>query len=144
MEMIRNTLHQAGVLAYQFTGGEIRMLLVTSRDTGRWVIPRGNIDRGVSPDQAAVQEAYEEAGIKGSLATANPIGFYTYFKKLDADKSVPATVEVYPMLVRKMCNKWPEKGERRLWWTSPVIAADLVDEPGLSRLILRLMEVKEH
>ena len=60
-------LHQAGVIAYRILDGKVQVLLMTSRDTGRWIIPKGNIKAGVTPCRAAEKEAYEEAGVKGPL-----------------------------------------------------------------------------
>jgi 8-oxo-dGTP pyrophosphatase MutT (NUDIX family) len=80
-------LHQAGVIAYRIRDGEVRVLLMTSRDTGRWIIPKGNIKAGVTPCKAAEKEAYEEAGIKGTITGSIPLGTYTYFKKLDSGEA---------------------------------------------------------
>jgi predicted NUDIX family NTP pyrophosphohydrolase len=52
------TLHQAGVIAYRILDGKVQVLLMTSRDTGRWIIPKGNIDAGATPAKAAEKEAY--------------------------------------------------------------------------------------
>jgi 8-oxo-dGTP pyrophosphatase MutT (NUDIX family) len=88
-------LHQAGVIAYRIQDGKVRVLLMTSRDTGRWIIPRGNIKPGVTPCRAAEQEAYEEAGVRGTILGSNPLGMYTYSKKLPSGEARAATVEVY-------------------------------------------------
>jgi 8-oxo-dGTP pyrophosphatase MutT (NUDIX family) len=124
-------------------GGETRVLLLTSRDTGRWVIPKGNIDPGLSPAKAAALEAYEEAGVTGRIGASLPLGFYTYFKKLRLGESQSVSVEVYLLRFQKQFKKWPEKAQRKLWWTSPLEAARSVDEPGLARLFLRLLEIQE-
>jgi 8-oxo-dGTP pyrophosphatase MutT (NUDIX family) len=79
--------HQAGIIAYRVKGGAIQVLLITSRDTGRWIIPKGNISSGSTPAEAAEREAFEEAGIKGTLVGSSPLGFYTYFKKFP-DRSI--------------------------------------------------------
>ena len=60
---------------------------MTSRDTGRWIIPRGNIKPGVTPFRAAEQEAYEEAGVRGTIISLNPLGTYTYSKKLPSGEA---------------------------------------------------------
>ena len=77
-------LHQAGVIAYRIVDAKVQVLLITSRDTGRWIIPKGNIDAGATPAKAAQREAYEEAGVKGTITSLLPLGFYTYFKKLES------------------------------------------------------------
>jgi 8-oxo-dGTP pyrophosphatase MutT (NUDIX family) len=137
-----NILRQAGAIAYRIVDGEVRVLLVTSRDTGRWVIPKGYIDAGLTPAQAAAREAYEEAGIKGTITTSMPLGFFTYFKKLGSGERQAATVEVYALRVKKQVKKWPERGERKLSWVSVIEAARSVDEPGLARLLVRLVEIE--
>jgi 8-oxo-dGTP pyrophosphatase MutT (NUDIX family) len=117
-------------------------LLVTSRETSRWIIPKGNIGRGKTPLQAALIEAREEAGLKGAVASAVPLGFYTYSKRLKGDRVRPATVEVYVLKVKQQSKKWPEKKERKLAWLPLAEAAHQVEEPGLVPLLRRLMELE--
>jgi 8-oxo-dGTP pyrophosphatase MutT (NUDIX family) len=133
-------LHQTGVIAYRVLDGKVQVLLMTSRDTGRWIIPKGNINGGATPAQAAEKEAYEEAGVKGTIASSIPLGIYTYFKKLGSEKTQPAAVEVYLLRVKEQLKKWPEKGERKLSWLSTKEAAELIEEPGVIPLLHRLME----
>jgi 8-oxo-dGTP pyrophosphatase MutT (NUDIX family) len=136
-------LHQAGAIAYRIHDGRVEVLLMTSRDTGRWIIPKGNIAAGTTPAQAAAREAYEEAGVKGEIGSSIPLGFYTYFKKLVSGEARAASVEVYLLRVDKHLGKWPERRERRLSWLSPEAAAGRVDEPGLVPLLRRLMEFED-
>jgi 8-oxo-dGTP pyrophosphatase MutT (NUDIX family) len=143
VETAAAVLHQAGVIAYRAHAGEIEVLLITSRDTGRWLIPKGNIASGSTPAKAAEKEAYEEAGIKGTITGTAPLGFYTYFKKLDLQRSIAATVEVYLLRVTERLKKWPEKGERKLTWVSPEEAIKLIDEPGVIPLLRRLAEFRD-
>jgi 8-oxo-dGTP pyrophosphatase MutT (NUDIX family) len=137
------TLHQTGVIAYRIVGGKVRVLLVTSRDTGRWIIPKGNIDAGTIPADAAAKEAYEEAGIKGAIASPLPLGIYTYFKKLQSGEVRAASVEVYLLRVKERLKRWPEKGERKLSWVSTKEAVRLIEEPGVVPLLLRLTEFED-
>jgi len=134
------TLQQTGVIAYRIHGKQVRVLLITSRDTGRWIIPKGNINAGATPAKAAEREAYEEAGIRGNISGAIPLGFYTYFKILASGEKCPTTVEVYLMHVAKRLKKWPEQRERKLSWVSLKRAVRLVQEPGVIPLLRRLME----
>lgn len=134
------TLHQAGVLAFRVVDRELKVLLLTSRGTGRWIIPKGNIDDGITPAKTAEQEAYEEAGIKGMVISPIPLGFYTYLKKLNSGKSLTATVEVYIFRVTERLKKWPEKGERKLSWVSMKEAIGLIEEPGVVPLLHKLMK----
>jgi 8-oxo-dGTP pyrophosphatase MutT (NUDIX family) len=137
------TLHQAGVIAYRILDGKVQLLLMTSRDTGRWIIPKGNIDAGATPAKAAEKEAYEEAGVKGTITRLLPLGTYTYLKKLEAGEVRRAAVEVYLLRVKERLKKWPEKGERKLSWVSTKEAVRLIEEPGLIPLLLRLMEFED-
>ena len=136
-------LHQAGVIPFRIAGGKVQVLLLTSRDTGRWIIPKGNINGAVTPAEAAKLEAFEEAGVKGTITSSIPLGFYTYFKILASGKTHPATVEVYLLRVLQQFKKWPEKGERKLAWLTMKKATRLVQEPGVVPLLLRLKELKD-
>jgi 8-oxo-dGTP pyrophosphatase MutT (NUDIX family) len=133
-------LPQAGVIAYRIRRGEVQVLLMTSRDTGRWIIPKGNIKPGTTPSQAAAQEALEEAGIKGTIVGSTPLGMYTYSKKLGSGEARAATVEVFLLQVKKQVKKWPEKGERKLAWVSAEKAVSVIEEPGVVPLLVRLIE----
>ena len=136
-------LHQAGVIAYRIRAGRVEVLLMTSRDTGRWIIPKGNIAAGTAPWKAAAKEAYEEAGVKGRIGGSIPLGIYTYLKKLDSGEPRPAAVEVYLLRVDQSLKKWPEWRERKLCWVSPETAVGLIAEPGMMPLLRRLMEFED-
>jgi 8-oxo-dGTP pyrophosphatase MutT (NUDIX family) len=113
--------------------------LITSRGTGRWVIPKGGVEPGQTAVQAAEIEAYEEAGLKGFLHPT-PLGFYTYGKRLRSGIAKPTSVEVFALEVQKQLKKWPEKTQRRFEWMTISSAVKSVEEPGLAMLILRLAE----
>ena len=136
-------LPQAGVIAYRIRRGEVQVLLMTSRDTGRWIIPKGNIKPGASPSKAAVQEAFEEAGIKGTIVSSTPFGMYTYYKKVGSAEVRAAAVEVFLLQVKEQLKKWPEKGERKLAWVSAKKAVELVEEPGVVPLLHSLTEFED-
>lgn len=135
--VISPMLTQYGAIPHRREGDALRILLVTSRDTGRWVIPRGNPIRGLSPAQAAAQEAYEEAGVTGAMV-AEPIGRYEYGKRRRDGTVVAAKVEVYALEVEVEREQWPERDQRERRWFEPEEAADAVDEPGLAELIRSL------
>jgi len=136
-------LHQAGAIPYAVVDGEVRVLLVTSRGSGRWLIPKGNIDAGLTPAQAAAKEAYEEAGIRGKITTDTPLGFFTSSKTVKSGRERPVTVEVYALLVDRQLKRWPEARQREARWMSASDAARSVKEPGLARLLERLKEIME-
>jgi len=140
---MRELFHQAGAIPYAVIDGEMRVLLITSRDTGRWVIPKGNIPAGATPVDTALEEAYEEAGIKGRITTSRPLGCFTYFKRLKSGATKETSVEVFPLRVDKQLKHWPERKQRKLFWVTPRVACGLVDEPELAGLFLRIAEVVE-
>ena len=115
--------------------GKLRVLMVTSRDTGRWVMPKGWLMDGKKPWQAAKIEALEEAGAVGSISD-RPIGHYHYDKRLGQGRSVRCKVTVYPMVVEKLKRRWKERNDRKRHWFSLKKAAKLVDEPELTALLL--------
>lgn len=119
--------------------GRLRILLVTSRETRRWVVPRGNPIRGLSPARSAAQEAWEEAGVRGTVS-AEPVGRYRYDKKRKSGEVVPAEVELFQLAVREQADSWPESGQRERRWFEAAAAAAAVDEPELKRLLAGLGE----
>ena len=130
-------IRQYGVLAYDIAeSGEPRILLITSRNTRRWIIPRGNPIPGLSPAQSAAQEAYEEAGITGFVA-AEEIGTYRYEKVRRNGSTVTANVHVFPLRSTIQSGQWPERHEREWRWFTKEEAAEAVAEDGLKDLIRR-------
>ncbi|ETX29891.1 DNA mismatch repair protein MutT [Roseivivax isoporae LMG 25204] len=119
----------------------MRVLMVTSRDTGRWVMPKGWEMDGKKPWDAAAIEALEEAGAKGTIAKV-PIGEYVYGKVLDDGKVLPCRVRLYPMVVDKLKRNWKERGQRKRCWFRPRAAARRVDEPELAQLLAKLDSCK--
>lgn len=128
-------LEKYGVLAYDIAAdGEPRFLLITSRETKRWVIPRGNAVPGLPPHQSAAQEAYEEAGLTG-LVDAEEIGTYRFDKRRKGGMTEEANVHVFPLRTTIQSGQWPEREERDTRWFTREEAAAAVDEPGLKALI---------
>ncbi len=112
----------------------IKICLITSRETGRWIIPKGWPQRGMRPDKLAALEAYEEAGLKGQTAR-DAIGSFSYVKVMDDGSEAECDVTVYPMLVEEQAKTWPEKSERKVSWVKLKKAIRLVDDEGLSKLL---------
>ncbi len=126
---------QIAVLPWRLSGaGTEQVLLITSRETRRWVIPKGWRMRALADNMAAAQEAYEEAGVEGYTGMS-PIGAYSYDKRLNDGTLQPIEVVVYPLQVSIELDAWPEQHQRERMWVSPRVAADLVDEPELSKLL---------
>ncbi|EGD57680.1 hypothetical protein Y88_3006 [Novosphingobium nitrogenifigens DSM 19370] len=109
-------------------------MLVTSRGTGRWVLPKGNGSKGEQPHAAAAREALEEAGVTGAICPT-PIGSYQYRKTLRSGAAVKANVLVFPLAVTSELDGWQEAGERTRRWFSLAEAAQMVDEPDLAVMI---------
>jgi len=129
-------LTQFGALPYKIDREKgLQILLVTSRDTGRWVIPKGNPMPRLQGHETAAQEAHEEAGIEGVLSDS-PIGRYGYGKRRRSGQVVPAEVTVYAMRVTHQHYAWPERNQRTARWFEPRKAALAVEEPELKALIL--------
>lgn len=117
----------------------MRILLITSRRTGRWIIPKGNRMAGLSGYRAAELEAYEEAGLRG-VASPVPIGRYRYVKYRADGTARDATVDVFPMAVTAQVADWPEKEQRMFRWFSALEAAQAVEEPDLQAIIAAFRE----
>ncbi|HYW17041.1 MAG TPA: NUDIX hydrolase [Allosphingosinicella sp.] len=131
-------LTQYGVLPVRRSaGGGLEVLLITSRETRRWVVPRGNPIPGKSPAESAAQEAYEEAGIIGPVEP-EAFGEYSYEKRRRFGIAVPAVVHLFRMKVDEERDDWPEKNQRERRWFAAEEAAAAVHEDELARLI-RLM-----
>ena len=124
---------QYAALAYR-VAPDLEVLLVSSRETGRWVIPKGWPMKGLKPHAAAALEAFEEAGVKGTISKT-PIGTYNYDKRLSDGDVITCTVEVFPMPVDLELAQWPEREQRTRQWFSPTAAAEAVEEDALKTLI---------
>ncbi|WP_221288705.1 NUDIX hydrolase [Amaricoccus macauensis] len=125
---------QVGALCWRRSRKGLRILLITSRDTGRWVIPKGWPMRNRTEAGAAAREAWEEAGLRGQISAVS-IGVYTYRKRTPHSVFLPCVVRVYPLEAREMLQKFPEIGQRRARWFSPEKAARRVAEHELAALI---------
>lgn len=116
---------------------DIEVLLLTSRDTGRWIVPKGWPMKGKKPHRAAAIEAWEEAGVIGKVHK-KPFGCFTYVKKLDGGSHRPVTVRTYLLRVKNLDKSFREAGQRRLEWMSPLEAARRVREPELKTMLVGL------
>jgi 8-oxo-dGTP pyrophosphatase MutT (NUDIX family) len=131
-------LIQYGAIPVRREGdGRLSILLVTSRETRRWVVPRGNPIFGLSPARSAAQEAWEEAGVRGRIES-EPVGSYHYGKRRKHGETVPAEVQLFRLEVAELAERWPESGQRERRWFAPDAAAAAVDEPELKRLLAGL------
>ncbi|MZR11820.1 NUDIX domain-containing protein [Maritimibacter sp. DP07] len=129
----RDVRSQFGALCYRVVDGKVKILLVTSRGRGRWIIPKGWPLHRATPAEAAANEAYEEAGVR-TRTTDSVIGFFTYLK-VQGGRKMSVVVAVFPSEVTQELPHWPEKGQRRRKWVGRKKAAKMVDAPELAAII---------
>jgi 8-oxo-dGTP pyrophosphatase MutT (NUDIX family) len=133
------TRQQYAALPYRRRGdGSLEIMLVTSRETRRWVIPKGWPMKGRKPHASAAREALEEAGLIGKVGKT-PIGTYRYDKRLKGGEAAPCAVEVFPLEVKSQRKHWPEQKQRSVRWFARDEAAEAVQESEL-RAIIRSLE----
>ncbi|MBD3765809.1 MAG: NUDIX hydrolase [Rhodobacterales bacterium] len=125
---------QYGALCWRIKKGRVQVLMVTSRDTGRWVIPKGWPVTGLGPAESAAREAWEEAGVRGRT-DAVCLGVYDYPKMLADGRALPCQVAVYPLQVDRLARKFPERKQRKRHWFTPEKAALRVDDPGMAAIL---------
>ncbi|MBZ6078641.1 NUDIX hydrolase [Microvirga puerhi] len=133
VKLAQGELSQVAALPFRLKDGKVEVLLVTSRETKRWLIPKGWPMKGKKPYKAAAQEAAEEAGVKGEIRQT-PIGHYEYWKRRTEHFDL-CRVDVYPLAVSKQLKSWREKGQREAQWFDVEDAAYRVLEPALAELI---------
>ena len=128
---------QVAAIPFRVNGdGELEVMLVTSRGTRRFIVPKGWPMKGKSARQAALIEAREEAGVRGK-ALKTPAGSYCYWKRLSTS-FVHVAVTAFLIEVSEELQDWQEAGARQRAWLAPADAAVLIDEPELATLIRNL------
>lgn len=125
---------QVAALPWRRGADGLEILLVTSRETRRWVVPKGGRMPGKTDAQAAAIEAVEEAGVQGHVAD-EPLGTFRYLKVLKRRAARWCVVSVYPLEVFIQHGAWKEQEERRRMWMSVEQAAACVGEPDLAEII---------
>ncbi len=135
----RETRTQFGALCFRRTEKKkkkpgIEVLLVSSRDTGRWIIPKGWPVDGETPTAAAAMEAWEEAGVRGRVHEVC-LGHYAYLKWIDEEMSLPCIVAVFPLEVLRLDDDYPEAKERKRKWLTPKKAAQRLQEQELREIV---------
>lgn len=126
---------QYAALCYRRKKGALEVLLLTSRDTGRWVIPKGWPMNGKKAHAVAAQEAFEEAGVRGNVEKDH-FGFFDYDKKLRNGVKVVCRVQVHLLEVVDLVKNFPERESRTLEWVTAEEASRRVNEPELKELFL--------
>jgi len=132
---------QYGALPYRMDAEQgLQVMLITSRTTRRWIIPKGWPIKGMKPSQTAAREAYEEAGIEGEVSR-KAVGVYVYEKHLEMeDRSVPCEMRVFALEFKRQRKNWPEREQRDCRWLSPAQAISLAADEGLREVIARFAE----
>jgi 8-oxo-dGTP pyrophosphatase MutT (NUDIX family) len=125
---------QSGVIPYRKRQGKLEVMLITSRNKGRWIIPKGMIEPDLNPRDSAAKEAFEEAGVQGDVHR-KLLGIYRHRKLGDV-----CTVQIYAMKVRKIHRKWDET-DREREWLSLKDALQRLGKNDLKRAMLRLPRV---
>ncbi len=133
-EAVPDAATQVAALCWRMRKSLVQVLLITSRDTGRWVIPKGWPIAGLTSASAAAREAWEEAGVEGRVQET-AIGAFGYDKLALMEVTVPCRVTVHALRVRDLKTRFPEAGQRRRVWFPALAAADLVAEPELQTLL---------
>jgi len=128
---------QVAALCYRHAGSGLQILVVTSRETRRWVLPKGWPKAGLDAAGAALEEAWEEAGVTPVSPRGHKIGCYRYAKRLDGGLPLNTDVHVFAFEVAGLQDSYPEVGQRERRWMSPDEAAAAVDEPDLQDLLRR-------
>ena len=128
---------QFAVLAYRIvtgkSGPKTEVCIITSRGTGRWIVPKGWPMAGLSPAEAVALEAYEEAGVSGEVQP-DTLGLFSYNKRM-ARTSLPVIAVIYAMEVTKVHKSWPEAHQRKRRWVSPAKAAKKLSDPELRQVV---------
>lgn len=127
---------QYAALPYREIPDGLEFLLITTRRTRRWIVPKGWPMDGRAPHAAAAREALEEAGVIGEVGDKS-IGSYRYFKERKTGELVPCKVDVFALKVKIQRKNWVEKEARELRWCSLSEALACVGEPGLRQIIRR-------
>lgn len=126
---------QFAALPFRVAASGLQILLITSRETRRWVIPKGWPIQGLRPREVAAREALEEAGLVGRIVGKRPIGSYHYSKRLPDNREMLCHVKVFLLSVDHQLDVWPEKSQREQRWVDVTKGTQMVDEGGLAEIL---------
>jgi len=126
---------QSAAAVFRGEGDKRELLLVTSRDTGRWIVPKGWIEDGEDGAEAALRETWEEAGLIGEVLPGGPVGHYRYVKQRPRRGDAICDVDVYLLKLIEQRDQWPERDQRRRKWFPVATAIGLIGEDGLKDVI---------
>ncbi|WP_052161493.1 NUDIX hydrolase [Hoeflea sp. BAL378] len=126
---------QAAAAVFRGSGDSRELMLITSRDTGRWIVPKGWIESDEDGPAAAIREAWEEAGVFGDVLPGGPVGHYRYVKQRTRRGDALCDVDVYLVSLIELRDQWPERDQRRRKWFPVASAIGLIGEEGLKDVI---------
>ena len=133
--LFREHGNQVAALCWRVGKRGLEVLLITSLNSKRWILPKGWPEADLTGAENAAREAFEEAGVTGKIG-AHPIGQYHYLKEKREGAGMPVRVDVFALAVTKELDDWPEKNVRALAWMPLNEAIEKISEPGV-RLVLR-------
>lgn len=130
----RDVRTQFAALPFRIVQDKVQVMLVTSRGTKRWILPKGWPMDGLTPAQSAAEEAFEEAGVRGKPYDVC-LGVYSYNKMIDGGPDLPCLAMVFPLKVKRVFSDYPEKNQRRRKWLPLKRAAEKISEPELRAIL---------
>lgn len=122
---------QYGAIPYRIVEGRVVFLMITSRRSANWVFPKGSPIKGLTPAETAMQETWEEAGVRGEIGRG-PVGFYLHPHNNKA--GALQKIELFPLLVKEQEDEWPEEPERFRHWALLPQARRLLASRGAARI----------
>lgn len=125
---------QFGAICYRIANGKVQILLVTSRRSRLWIVPKGWPMDGKTPAQSAAIEAWEEAGAIG-VESDSCVGLYSYTKRAVKGENLPVVVSLFPVKVKRTTKDFPESHQRKRKWVSPKKASNMVSDPELGKIL---------
>ena len=126
-------MHKIGAIPFNIRGDQIAILFITSQTRGRWIFPKGTLEKGENHEAGVKREAYEEAGIKGDVLNDFPITIPITKQTNDGLIKIPVTY--YPLLVREQLEEWPEREKRQRHWSLVSDATRATDRIDFLNLI---------
>jgi 8-oxo-dGTP pyrophosphatase MutT (NUDIX family) len=135
---VSKVFKQSGVIPYRVRNGRVEILLITTRDRQRWVIPKGGIVSGMTPPASAAKEAWEEAGVIGQV-DGTQLGTYKYRKRGKIYR-----VKMYLLPVEIVSSYYPEASIRYRRWLDAKQAMKLIKQTSLKRILKGIIETKSH
>ena len=127
------SIQQSGALPFQIRDESLWVLLVQSNTSKRWIFPKGNLEPGLSASESAYFEAFEEAGVLGTISTRS-IGSYKYRKKPEKGGEL-CRVRLYPLEVTQILDFYPERSTRPRTWLGVEEALGTIGEPKLKTIL---------